>query len=45
MNYIRDRKYLKDKIPLLVIILSHPVGSRYAISISSSQLQYLVIVA
>jgi len=45
MNYTKNRKYTKDKILLLVIILSHPVGSRYAISISSSQLQYLVIVA
>ena len=45
MNYIRNSKDIKDEIPLFVIILSHPVGSRYAISISSSQLQYLVIVA
>ena len=46
MNYTKNRKYTKDKIQLFVIILSpYPVGSRYAISISSSQLQYLVIVA
>ena len=43
MNNIRYRKYLKYKIPLFGIILSP--FSRYAILISSPQLQYLLIVA